>query len=116
MIEIHLSIPLRDEPVPIADIRDSFPSVLRVVESMAEENERNKNRDSESPDLIRPRLIKGLPTHFEQILPEEEEAIETRGPSLIENFPIIEKVLKDFEISSFSSLFEQQKLKMNLGN
>ena len=93
MIEIHPSIPLRDEPVPIADIRDSFPSVLRVVESMAEENERNKNRDSESPDLIRPRLIKGLPTHFEQILPEEkEEAIETRAPSLIENFPIIEKV------------------------
>jgi len=73
----------RDEPVPMADIRDSFPSVLRVIESMAEENERNKNRDLESPDLIQPRLVEGLSTHFEQILPKEE-TIETRGPSLIQ--------------------------------
>ena len=83
MIEIHPSIPIRDEPVPMADIRDSFPSVLRVIESMAEENERNKNRDPESPDLIQPRLVEGLSTHFEQILPKEE-TVETRGPSLIQ--------------------------------
>ena len=71
-IEVGVSIPTRDEPVPMADIIDSFPAVLRVIESMAEENERIKSQKLEMESLLEtqnsvvtPQFVEGLATEFE---------------------------------------------------
>ena len=68
---------MRDEPVPMTDIIDSFPAVLRVIESMREENEQRKlqkvSLDHE------PRLIEGLETNFQTF-----EAKDDEKPSLIQ--------------------------------
>ena len=75
---------MRDEPVPMTDIIDSFPAVLRVIESMREENEQRKlqkvNLDQE------PRLIEGLETNFQTFETQENEK-----PSLIQKVSFFHK-------------------------
>ena len=75
---------MRDEPVPMTDIIDSFPAVLRVIESMREENEQRKlqkvNLDQE------PRLIEGLETNFQTFETQENEK-----PSLIQKVSFLHK-------------------------
>ena len=75
---------MRDEPVPMTDIIDSFPAVLRVIESMREENEQRKlqkvNLDQE------PRLIEGLETNFQTFETQENEK-----PSLIQKVNFLHK-------------------------
>lgn len=88
-IEIGCSIPVRDEPVPMTDIIDSFPAVLRVIESMREENEQRKLQKVNLDQ--KPRLIEGLETNFKTFESQEDEK-----PSLIQ------KVI--FHIISYASI------------
>ena len=64
----------------MADIIDSFPSVLRVIESMAEENERIKSQKRELEEqeaeeeevelaAVTPQLVEGLATEFDTFNP-----------------------------------------------
>lgn len=63
----------------MADIIDSFPSVLRVIESMAEENERIKSQKRELEEqaeeeevelaTVTPQLVEGLATEFDTFNP-----------------------------------------------
>ena len=68
----------------MTDIIDSFPAVLRVIESMREENEQRKlqkvNLDQE------PRLIEGLETNFQTFETQENEK-----PSLIQKVNFLHK-------------------------
>ena len=68
----------------MTDIIDSFPAVLRVIESMREENEQRKlqkvNLDQE------PRLIEGLETNFQTFETQENEK-----PSLIQKVSFLHK-------------------------
>lgn len=61
--------------MPVADRRKVFRSVPRVIKSRTNENERSENKDSESSDLVRPRLViqKQTNKNYNQITENDQQ-------------------------------------------